>query len=533
MKYVTMVSSLKSKGIESMKKKYLIITLSALILVAVLATVSMNAFADVDNNLICKGIYINTIDLSNMTAEQAKDAVDKYIEERKAKKVVIDVDGEQVSTTVGELGFSAVENDFIEKALQVGKSGNFIKRFKEMKDVENGSIVYQLEFTLDDEKVNEFVAKAEEFNVEPQNSKLSRVNGRFVATESVDGKMINSEHAKTAVKEAILNNWDGNDITVIAHLEEQKAEFTKEMVSKCQDLLGSFSTTYRDSSTDRASNLANGAKKIDGSIIYPGESFSVYEKLKPFTEENGWSAAGAYLNGMVVDSIGGGACQVSTTLYNALLMAELNITERAPHSMTVSYVEPAMDAAIAGTYKDLKFKNDTNAPIYIESYTKGRTITFNIYGEETRPSNRTIKYESEILEKKAPGEDVITEDPTKPTSYRKVTQSAHYAYKANLWKIVYIDGKEVSREKVNYSSYRSSPKYVTVGTKEEAPVETVKPSETPTVTTTPTTSPTPAPAVTPKPTEKPVQTEAPAESVTPEVPGGDSEDTDANAVVED
>ena len=93
-------------------------------------------------------------------------------------------------------------------------------------------------------------------------------------------------------------------------------------------------------------------------VLYPGDTFSAYEVVSPFTEENGYYMAGSYLNGKVVDSLGGGICQVSTTLYNAVLLAELEIVERAPHSMIVNYVEPSSDAAIAGTYKDFKFKND-------------------------------------------------------------------------------------------------------------------------------------------------------------------------------
>ena len=101
-------------------------------------------------------------------------------------------------------------------------------------------------------------------------------------------------------------------------------------------------------------------------------------------EKNGYYVAGAYSKGKVIDSIGGGACQVTTTLYNAVLEAELEIVERQAHSMTISYVDLSRDAAIAGTYKDLKFKNNTDVPILIEAYTKGRKITFNIWGYETR-----------------------------------------------------------------------------------------------------------------------------------------------------
>ena len=102
-------------------------------------------------------------------------------------------------------------------------------------------------------------------------------------------------------------------------------------------------------------------------------------------------------SGKVVQSSGGGICQVSTTLYNAVILAELEVTQRQPHSMLVDYVKPSMDAAIAGDYKDLKFKNNTETPIYIEGYISGGNLTFTIYGKETRNANRSIEFVSETL----------------------------------------------------------------------------------------------------------------------------------------
>lgn len=111
---------------------------------------------------------------------------------------------------------------------------------------------------------------------------------------------------------------------------------------------------------DSAKNVRNGASKINGSIIYPGEEFSVHDAVVPFNAENGYELAGSYENGTTVETYGGGICQVSTTLYNAVIRAELEITERSAHSMIVSYVEPSMDAAISGEYKDLKFRIPQN-----------------------------------------------------------------------------------------------------------------------------------------------------------------------------
>ncbi|HWT27834.1 MAG TPA: VanW family protein, partial [Mobilitalea sp.] len=209
------------------------------------------------------------------------------------------------------------------------------------------------------------------------------------------------------------------------------------------------------------------ARLINNTVLYPGDVFSSYEHLTPFTIENGYYVAGAYLQGKVIDSIGGGACQVTTTLYNAILNAELEVVERQPHSMTISYVDLSRDAAIAGDYKDFKFKNNTNVPILVEAHTQGRKITFTIWGHETRDTkNRKIKYQTVILSRINPPADVVTKDPTQPTTYYKVTQSAHTGYRAELYKVVYENNVEVSRTLVNKSSYSSAPRYITVGTKE-------------------------------------------------------------------
>jgi len=128
------------------------------------------------------------------------------------------------------------------------------------------------------------------------------------------------------------------------------------------------------------------------------------EKTKPYTEENGYVLGGSYEGGRVVESYGGGICQVSTTLYNAVIYAELEIVERYPHSMLVDYVSPSRDAAIAGDYKDLKFRNNLDLPIYVEGIAGGGRITFNIYGCETRDvKNRRIEFESKTTAVRQPG----------------------------------------------------------------------------------------------------------------------------------
>jgi len=425
------------------------------------------AFA-ADDNRIIKGVFIDEVDVGGMTAEEAKEAVDKFAEVLKNKKISIQANDKSVSVTLGELGYTYRINNVVELALGLGRSGNLIKRYKDIKDIEYEGIKLPLEFVLDENKVREFVSsKSDIFNIEPVNASVSRKNGQMIYTDHIPGKKLDVEATVLNIVDLVSNSWDRNDLTVEAFLEDVEPVYTRDIVEKCNTILGTFTTEYADSSESRAKNLANGARLINNTVVYPGEVFSAYEHLAPFTRQNGYHVAGAYSKGKVIDSIGGGACQVTTTLYNAVLYAELEVVQRHEHSMTISYVDLSRDAAIAGTYKDFKFKNNTDVPILIEAYTKGRKITFNIWGHETRDTkNRRIEFETRVLSKTSPPPDVIEEDPTKPVTYKKVTQAAHTGYKAELYKIVYENGVEVSRTLVNKSNYAPAPRYITVGTKE-------------------------------------------------------------------
>ena len=287
-------------------------------------------------------------------------------------------------------------------------------------------------------------------------------NGTLSYSDAKDGVTLDVDTTINAIKKALDEQEETDVVKVQATVSVQHPTVNIDLASRCRDKLGSFTTEFNAGNVSRSKNVANAARLINDSVIYPGETFSVHDAISPMTEENGYYAAPSYNNGQVVDSIGGGVCQVATTLYNAVLRAELEIVERSPHSMVVTYVKPSMDAAIAGDYKDLKFRNNTEVPIYIEGGTGSGNVYFNIYGEETRSSERTVQYESEVIETIEPGADKIIYDDTKPASYVAVTQEAHTGYKAVLWKIVTQNGK-TTKTQVNSSTYKAEPRYITKG----------------------------------------------------------------------
>lgn len=463
-----------------MQKRGIVAALVIVFMFAMIAAYMFFSYSRIkpEDDKICSGIKVDSIDIGGMTKDEASVAVNSYITQLGSRFVSINVNGQVATARLDEIGYTFSAGDFLDEALKVGKGGNMIENYKEIKEASQGKINYKVSSQLDESVLKKYIKKSsKKLCTEAKNASVKMENGEFVYTKSREGISIDVDDTMRMIKEAVeAASGDDASIQVTANVKVEQPTVTEETAAKCKDKIGTFSTTFNAGNVNRTKNLANAARLINGSVVYPGETFSVHDTISPLTEENGYYAAASYNNGKVEDSLGGGVCQVSTTLYNAVLKSELEVVERSPHSMVVSYVKPSMDAAIAGDYKDFKFKNNTEVPIYIQGGTYSGTIYFNIYGEETRSSGRQVRFESEVTETIEPGADKVTYDKTKPESYTEVTQEAHTGYKAKLWKIVTENGKE-TKTQVNSSTYSASPRYVTKGAKKEAQ-KTEKPQAT-------------------------------------------------------
>lgn len=422
----------------------------------------LTAFAE-EEDTILNGVTIGGVDVSGMTKSQAMDALASYVEDVKEETITLKIGDNTLEAPLASFGLTCTYEDAVEEALGIGRTGHVLKRYKEQKDLQQGGKAYPLEWTAGETQVRAYVeSNCTQFDQEAKNASLTRENGAFQFVAGEDGLVLDVDASVRAIMNYLDGGWDEGEAVELA-TEITEPEGSAEELQYVQDLLGSFTTSFSTSGSNRSLNVNSGAEHIDGTVLYPGEEFSAYETVAPFTAENGYAMAGSYLNGETVDSMGGGICQVSTTLYNAVLRAELEVTERSPHSMTVAYVELSEDAAIAGTYKDLKFVNNTDYPIYIEGYTTSdKKVTFNIYGKETRDSNRKISFESVLVSKTDPA-TVLTEDAGQPLGYKSVS-SGRTGYVAELYKVVTVNGVETERTKVNKSTYRGGNRTVTYGT---------------------------------------------------------------------
>ncbi len=413
---------------------------------------------------ILDGVYIASVDVSGLTAEEAAQALENHMQDVSGYRISMKVGSNSASATASELGLSVDTQKAANTALSFGQKGNIVRRYKAQADLQKQPVNLNVSYEVDQDQVKSVLKeRCQVYDCDPQDADMTMDDdGEFQITAEKSGITLRLDEAVEQVSDYLANSWREGVGTIELPISITASANTAEQLSVVSDILGSASTDYSESTEARSTNIARAAELLNGIVVFPGEEISVTDMVVPFDEDNGYAKAASYENGDVVETYGGGICQVSTTLYMALIRAEIEITERHNHSMVVKYVKPSMDAAIAEGYKDLRFTNNLENPIYIESYTDGSTIGFSIYGKEYRSEGREVTYESETLETTEPTTELIASE----DSFGTITQvsASHTGYEACLWKIVTEDGEE-TKEEFNTSTYEMTPNKYSVGTK--------------------------------------------------------------------
>ena len=297
------------------------------------------------------------------------------------------------------------------------------------------------------------------------NSSITMEDNQIVYTQEAMGRGIDRDSLVTT----ILGTDPLSGETISLPIHDLEPSITREMLQSKFVLRGAYTTSFSDSTKNRKYNIRFGAEKINGIILKPGDVFSANDTLGKRTRKNGWKNAGAYEGGEVVQQPGGGVCQLSSTLYNAALYADMEIVERRNHSMPVHYVDRGRDATInsIGNIIDFKFRNNTSSDVIIMAYTTGNTLHMEIYGV---PMEGEEYDRIEIRTKQTSSTSIKTEYtylPDKPTSYKKTTVKGSKGYKVRTYKDYYLGDTLVKTDDLGLSVYNMFPKKVEVGMIEE------------------------------------------------------------------
>ena len=290
----------------------------------------------VDEEYICKNVFIGKTDVSGMTKEEAVKAVNNTLGDYRNKQLVLKVKDQGADVSIEEMG-AEVENidKLAEKAVGYGKNGSIWSRYQKIHNLDKKKYVIDESFKVDEAKLRELIQeRAVPLEQKAVNASASYNGSGFNLTDEAEGYTVDVDKSVKKIKNFMNKKWNYEDAEVELKLDTEEPTIKKADLESLQDELGSYTTNAGWG--DRVQNIRRATELINGTVVMPGEEFSVEQATLPYTEENGYVAGSAYENGQIVESIGGGLCQVSTTLYNAVLYAELEVTRRAPHSMSVS-----------------------------------------------------------------------------------------------------------------------------------------------------------------------------------------------------
>lgn len=331
------------------------------------------------DNLIYPKVSINNIDLSGKTKAEAENMVKAaYSDEIKNKKIIVTAGDKEYELSYSNLSPKYNVSEVVNQAYSYGKDSNIFKKYKILNSPK--AVNYTLKFTYDEKSVETFIDDIEkQVNLDPINASLKMEGVGFTVVSEQNGVKLN----KDALKKEVASKIDGSvgkDLSIKAELQSVEATIKAEELKSVDTLISSFSTNYGSiSSSQRANNIKLATGSINGYIVMPGDTFSFNGVVGERTAAKGYEAAPVIIGDKLETGLGGGICQVSTTLYNAVNKAGLPSIERSHHTLPVHYLEEGMDATVDYGNIDYKFRNDFKYPIYIEGYTSGGNVVFNLY----------------------------------------------------------------------------------------------------------------------------------------------------------
>ncbi len=412
---------------------------------------------NIKQGTVLSNIFLGKESLSGISETDAeKKLTDFYEQLRRTDFMMVSptVEDYRFGGTIHDLGVTYDDSRIDEQLDSIIAKGNPIERYKAAKDNEHDPRYVDLFITVDENTVNQYFQPLyEAWPRNPKNASATMRSGVLTFVEGIQG----CSYDLTPGIQKLLKDLPHGDIGKNDLYEIDPGETTVDpeiSTERIQDftVIGSYTTNYVRPTDqillNRQQNLVNSTNKMNGQIFAPGEVISALGLYGAVTLDNGYAVAGTYNNGGHVDEIGGGLCQTTSTMYNAVLMAELEIVYRHNHTYLVTYIDPSRDAMVyAAGGSDFKFKNSSSDYIIIDAYvnTNDVSLTVNIIGHEDHAADHSVRYESEVLSLTPPSANIVQSDNfALGWGSRKSSVSGDLlcGCKSRLWKITKDGGVE-------------------------------------------------------------------------------------------
>lgn len=376
------------KSGKSNVKKYKIVGLMAIICVL---GVSINYFNKkyIYTNVIAKNIFVEGIDVSNLTKEEAINYVNENVI---LGELQLNYNGETNVISPDEIDLKYNTSEVVEKAYNYTKTDSYFENVKRFFNLNKNSKNLEIKSLYNENKLSEKIQNiSDSINVDMKNAKVYiSDSGNISVSSATIGKELDIASTKESIYDAIKNK-DYKSIDLKVNIKEPK--ISTEAAKSVNTLLAEFSTKFSTKDSNRVTNVVLSAKATSDVLLMPGEEFSYNNLTGKRTTSNGYKDAPVIINGKLEQDVGGGVCQVSSTLFNSVLYSGLDVTSRRNHSLKSSYVSIGRDAMVSDGGSDFRFKNPYSHPVYIKNTVSNGVITSKIYGNISDKKNISIKVE--------------------------------------------------------------------------------------------------------------------------------------------
>lgn len=425
------------------------------------------------DNLIYSGVKVEGTDLSGKTIDQAKAIIKQnHGAPVLSKKINIKVQDKTYSLEYSKLSPVYDIDSTVSEVFSYGKNLSLFSKYNLIKGAKTKN--FELKFVYDKKPLNDLIASIEkDVNRDAVNASINVSGGILVTPDKKGGKLQKEALEKELISK--INGKVGGDTNVEAVVDVLTAKVTTDMLSSINAKISTFSTNYGSiSAAARANNITVATRSINGAVLLPGETFSYNDTVGIRTAARGYKEAPVIVNNKVESGLGGGICQVSTTLYNAVLRGNLKVVERAHHSLPSHYVPLGMDATVDYGNLDFKFSNSYSYPLYIQGSTVGGVVSFSIYSNSSLTST-TCTIVNDVVANIQPTMKYVN-DATLLEGKTVVDQPSYVGHKVNVYRKIYKDGVFVSQETVSNDFYKAINGVTRTGTKKAEPIVQNTPS---------------------------------------------------------
>ena len=384
-----------------------------------------------DRDTFYPGVTVDGIDLSGYTLPEALEMMlGREMDSAQSREIVFKAGEDELVRDAAELGFGSNYEAIVKAAWKFGREGSLEQRYAQAQAGREYAVDRGFDEGMLRSASEQIAASLTRDSVDAQIVDFIYNKGQFVFSEAQEGAYVDGDelYAQTlAVLEAGGNEVRVNSVTI-------EPDVTAEELAGMYGEISTAVTNASSSSNNRINNIRLACEAINCMKLEPGQSFSFNETVGKRTSEAGYKKAGVYISGDVGEEIGGGICQVSTTLFNAVVKADLEITERHNHSLPVSYVDNGKDATVNWGSKDLKFVNSGDEPVYIIAFvTDDWRVRVHVYGR-LREDGLTISLVPVLQETTKPGDEQYVYTTELPTGEMRLKSKARNGYRVNTYK---------------------------------------------------------------------------------------------------